>query len=803
MDYRSQPSRASYLYSSQGYTTAERIAISNPTAAVWQVYVYGYQAFSGVTLRITASGSSTLLPAPQFLSPSVTATSATLNWTWDGNAALASDASLYLRRSDNGVLLAGFPASLGLTVRSRQITGLTPSTSYRAELVYKSKTGTSHGSSEMTFVTTAPVVLPAPVLTLGSLTASTAQVNWQWSGASSSVASQWIYLQRADNGANVAGYPKSLATNVRTFTFGSLTRGFAYRAVLVEKAAAGFADSSASLIFTPSATIPSPTLTVSVGGPASLTASWSWSGVTTQARAIELDVKPTSSNASVTGFPVQLPVAKTGLRTIANLSASTSYRVILTYRGASGYQDASAERTATTANLPETRIVLLLHGLNSNPGTWNTFIEFMRDRAGLTGTADWLSPIVVGTQVRGSGATMNGVLYYRQQFGLHDYIAPHLAGVEGITSEWNGNGHEAYGDFSTFDELGLEVQMAIRTIQSQHPNAKIMLVGHSRGGLAARAFLQNHNGSPEQAAVTGLLTIGTPHLGSPLGRLYSYLESQPRSGKVVKTWEKTVGRNEAVGSYLVPEGFVPWVKYDTPVGIGNFYSSHGPLYDLSISLIRSGVWECRWTQESIDNYGHPYDLWVGSAAWYTRDETFTPYALADYGTFRIKVDLALVDQASWDSVGRVRSMGDLDARKPGVGFLADNSPQMATLNASANRLPAAIKYGSLYYDGLKLGRLKSTFGSSTGFADVFDGFYNIFKISPTATRHCIGTAQPSSISGDGIVPASSQQLTNVPGISSSLNITTFKSGSTSTDHVSETAQSADILFCLRYLIPWW
>ena len=102
-----------------------------------------------------------------------------------------------------------------------------------------------------------------------------------------------------------------------------------------------------------------------------------------------------------------------------------------------------------------------------------------------------------------------------------------------------------------------------------------------------------------------------------------------------------------------------------------------------------------------------------------------------------------------------------------------------------------------------MGRLKSIFGSFTGFADVFDGYYHLFKISPTATRHCIGTNLPDNLSGDGIVPATSQQLANVPGISSRLNITTFKSGSTSTDHVSETAQSADIVFCLRYMTTWW
>ncbi|MGH8487298.1 MAG: esterase/lipase family protein [Gammaproteobacteria bacterium] len=81
------------------------------------------------------------------------------------------------------------------------------------------------------------------------------------------------------------------------------------------------------------------------------------------------------------------------------------------------------------------------------------------------------------------------------------------------------------GDFSNFDQLGLEVRAAVRGILNRHPSAEIVLLGHSRGGLAARDFLQKT--SPERDKVVGLVTTGTPHLGTRLGRIYQYLKNHP------------------------------------------------------------------------------------------------------------------------------------------------------------------------------------------------------------------------------------------------------------------------------------
>lgn len=77
------------------------------------------------------------------------------------------------------------------------------------------------------------------------------------------------------------------------------------------------------------------------------------------------------------------------------------------------------------------------------------------------------------------------------------------------------------GDGATFSELGQEVGNVVEWIRGRHGVKVLILVGHSRGGLAARAYLQSLD--QRLPFRTGLVTIGTPHLGSPFGRVRAWL----------------------------------------------------------------------------------------------------------------------------------------------------------------------------------------------------------------------------------------------------------------------------------------
>ena len=188
------------------------------------------------------------------------------------------------------------------------------------------------------------------------------------------------------------------------------------------------------------------------------------------------------------------------------------------------------------------KVLLLLHGMNSNPeDAWNYFAEKR--------FTDSAPVIFGGERVRGGNPIpdSHGVVCYRVDFGYYDKTSGRT-GVE--PDEVKATGDEN-GDFSTFDTLGLEVWEAVNYILSVHPGAQIAILGHSRGGLAARAFLQDPASSPEKSSVVALLTTGTPHKGSRLGRIYKYLTDHTRATKNGKYWEDDW---EAVKQILVKSG---------------------------------------------------------------------------------------------------------------------------------------------------------------------------------------------------------------------------------------------------------
>ncbi len=89
--------------------------------------------------------------------------------------------------------------------------------------------------------------------------------------------------------------------------------------------------------------------------------------------------------------------------------------------------------------------------------------------------------------------------------------------------------HDGYGVFS-FDLGGLLWRFNTRSISylAQHIADKLEgvcaryalerfhIVGHSKGGLIARQYIQNHGGDRR---VKSLITLGTPHHGTPLAAL--------------------------------------------------------------------------------------------------------------------------------------------------------------------------------------------------------------------------------------------------------------------------------------------
>jgi hypothetical protein len=135
-----------------------------------------------------------------------------------------------------------------------------------------------------------------------------------------------------------------------------------------------------------------------------------------------------------------------------------------------------------------------------------------------------IMPVEFGTPAH------NGVYCFALNFGSFDYGG--YIGIHKVKDYYGDSKYDIFngcsGDYSDFNQLGDEVEYAVKRIAKilnfdDFYNVKFILLGHSRGGLAARAFLQSNSKFVNN--ISGLITIGTPHLGTKLGKIYEYMKS--------------------------------------------------------------------------------------------------------------------------------------------------------------------------------------------------------------------------------------------------------------------------------------
>ena len=159
---------------------------------------------------------------------------------------------------------------------------------------------------------------------------------------------------------------------------------------------------------------------------------------------------------------------------------------------------------------------LLLHGMNSGTGTWQNLVV---NRFGNS-----CQPLQAGQAV--DAKLIGGG---QRCFALQ----------AGYANGWRN------GDGMTYQQLGAEVTNVLGNIQTTYPGiGSFVLVGHSRGGLAARAAFATNAASMQK--VRGLLTVGTPHLGSAFGRIPEWLNANPRPTRKSCIGTNAYGEREAV-----------------------------------------------------------------------------------------------------------------------------------------------------------------------------------------------------------------------------------------------------------------
>jgi len=179
--------------------------------------------------------------------------------------------------------------------------------------------------------------------------------------------------------------------------------------------------------------------------------------------------------------------------------------------------DSSYNLLASLKEIEVNKVVVLLHGLASTASTWDSLVQddsFFNGSCAVV-TADKALPAL---PVPNSA----GISCFNLEFGAYDRAAGlYSVGLDNKKCSRVGG---CSGDYSSFELLGDEVESVVgKIVDELGIDTEITLLGHSRGGLAARAYLQN-NASQYKKYVKGMVTTGTPHQGSPLGRFYKYMD---------------------------------------------------------------------------------------------------------------------------------------------------------------------------------------------------------------------------------------------------------------------------------------
>lgn len=167
--------------------------------------------------------------------------------------------------------------------------------------------------------------------------------------------------------------------------------------------------------------------------------------------------------------------------------------------------------------------IILIHGLSSSSETWKVFSDYLDKQYAFTfgGRLDFClnfdrnnvtSNTLSGTLPGGAedmaafGSTLVPGDYYYLNFDV---------GYNGSFHP-QGNAYDVLSNQSAITKQGIAVKWAIQEVLKITGRDKVILVGHSMGGLASREYLQNQANwqADGKHHVAKLLTTGTPHGGS-------------------------------------------------------------------------------------------------------------------------------------------------------------------------------------------------------------------------------------------------------------------------------------------------
>jgi uncharacterized alpha/beta hydrolase family protein len=197
--------------------------------------------------------------------------------------------------------------------------------------------------------------------------------------------------------------------------------------------------------------------------------------------------------------------------------------------------------------------IILIHGLNSNSETWNATTNYFDSQYAFTygGRFDFC------LNADGNNTTTNKNFYptagadiaaFESSVQNGDYYYVNFdVKVDGSF------GTNVLSNQSAIAKQGVAVKKAVERVLQLTGKDKVILVGHSMGGLASREYIQNTANwqSDNKHHVAKLLTVGTPHGGSNASdNPIAVFTSVDRQSEAVRDLKTTYYYSTDAGKFL-------------------------------------------------------------------------------------------------------------------------------------------------------------------------------------------------------------------------------------------------------------
>ncbi|WP_305952105.1 T9SS type A sorting domain-containing protein [Emticicia oligotrophica] len=170
--------------------------------------------------------------------------------------------------------------------------------------------------------------------------------------------------------------------------------------------------------------------------------------------------------------------------------------------------------------------VILVHGWTGDVSTFSVFTDYLKTQANLSISSNYLNYNLNCDNNIYTSNLVNDVCDYTSTIGNHDVYIVNFNSVNVMSNQ------------SGIVKQGYALKFAISRVLNATGADKVVLLGHSMGGLAIREYLQNPSNWQFDGRhhLAKIATIGTPHGGSnsTSWNLFSYLGGGDENSESVR-----------------------------------------------------------------------------------------------------------------------------------------------------------------------------------------------------------------------------------------------------------------------------